>query len=195
MTARVHEDDAKRLLAAGGVAVPDGEAAVAAGAARAAAARLGGKVVVKALVLANRRGKSGGVIFADTPADAGRAAAAILGRTVAGANPEAVLVEERLDLERELFLSFVLDSGRRRAVALASLDGGVDVESAAGAGGAGLHPLGPGPPPGELASPGSSWIGGSAICRTASGTCGRRSGCAAPRSCPWRSCRLARPPS
>jgi len=141
MTARVHEHDAKRLLAAGGVAVPAGEAAASPDAARAAAARLGGKVVVKALVLANRRGKSGGVIFADTPADAGRAAATILGRTVAGVNPEAVLVEERLDLERELFLSFVLDSGRRRAVALASLAGGVDVESATGAGGAALHRL------------------------------------------------------
>src|SRR3954452_270271 len=141
MTARVHEDDAKRLLAAAGVAVPAGEAAVSPDAARAAAARLGGKVVVKALVLANRRGKSGGVIFADTPADAGRAAATIFGRTVAGLNPEAVLVEERLDLERELFLSFVLDSGRRRAVALASLAGGVDVESATGAGGTGLHRL------------------------------------------------------
>jgi succinyl-CoA synthetase beta subunit/citryl-CoA synthetase large subunit len=130
MAARVHEHQAKGLLRAAGVDVPRGEAADSPQEARDAAQRLGGRVVVKALVLANRRAKSGGVVFADDPEEAAQAAEGLIGANVAGSDVERVLVEERLEIERELFLSFAIDEDRRRAVALASLAGGVDVEDA-----------------------------------------------------------------
>lgn len=141
MTARVHEHEAKALLGAAGVEVPRGEAADSPEAARDAAERLGGRVVVKALVLANRRAKSGGVVFADGPGDAARAAEDLLGADVSGSQVERVLVEERLDIDRELFLSFAIDEERCRAVALASLAGGVDVEDALGGGSSVLRRL------------------------------------------------------
>src|SRR4051794_14494652 len=103
MTARVHEHQAKGLLRAAGIDVPRGEAADSPQEARDAAQRLGGRVVVKALVLANRRAKSGGVVFADDPDEAAQAAEGLIGANVAGSDVERVLVEERLEIERELF--------------------------------------------------------------------------------------------
>jgi succinyl-CoA synthetase beta subunit/citryl-CoA synthetase large subunit len=99
----------------------------AAGAA-AAAARLGGDVVVKALVPHNRRAKAGLVRFAPDAAAAGAQTAELLGLVLEGSPVGEVLVEERLPLERELFLSFAVDTDRRLPVALASSAGGVDIE-------------------------------------------------------------------
>jgi succinyl-CoA synthetase beta subunit/citryl-CoA synthetase large subunit len=128
---RILEHHAKELLARHGIAVPAGREAATPDAAAAAAAALGGRVVVKALVPSNRRAKAGAVRFADDAAAAAREAAALLGTTVAGHEVHAVLVEERLDLERELFFSVLVDRDRRVPVALASAGGGVEVEETA----------------------------------------------------------------
>jgi succinyl-CoA synthetase beta subunit len=127
---RILEHDGKALLRAHGVAVPRGTAATTPAAAAAAARELGGAVVVKALVPANRRAHAGGVRFASDPGAAGAAAAELLGSSLAGADVASVLVEEHIEIERELYLAFLVDRGLGLPVALASLRGGVDIEEA-----------------------------------------------------------------
>jgi len=138
--ARVLEHHSKQLLRDRGIVVPHGEEAASPEAAEEGAARLG-EVFVKALVPANRRARAGGVRIAKDPVEAGRAAAALLGSLVAGHEVRSVLVEEALTLERELFLSLVVDKDRKHPVALAGAHGGVDIEETVDRSPGALHTL------------------------------------------------------
>jgi succinyl-CoA synthetase beta subunit len=135
---KIHEYQAKALLRESGVAVPRGEWAETPGAARAAAERLGGRVVVKAQVHAGGRGKGGGIKLADDPAGAERAAAAIIGMRLVtpqtppdGIEVRSVLVEEASAIDRELYLSMTLDRARATHLVMASQAGGMDIEEVA----------------------------------------------------------------
>ena len=135
---KIHEYQAKELLAAAGVPVPRGEAAFSAAEARAVAERLGGRVVVKAQIHAGGRGKGGGVKLASTAAAAGRTAEAMLGMTLvtaqtgpSGRTVGRLLVEEALDIDRELYVGFVIDRTLARPVLMASRAGGIDIEQVA----------------------------------------------------------------
>jgi succinyl-CoA synthetase beta subunit len=129
--ARLLEHQGKGLLREAGLVVPAGRLAATAEAAASVAGEIGGPVVVKAQLLAGGRGKAGAVRFADTPAEASQAAGNLLGAVVRGATVDTVLVEERLDIVRELYAGVILDTARdaRRPVLMVSLQGGVDVES------------------------------------------------------------------
>lgn len=124
---RLLEHDAKLLLAEAGIPVPRGQVVTSAAAAGSFARLLPGGVVIKALVPANRRAKSGLVVFA-----AGAAveveAARLLSRTFEDAPIERLLVEEQVAIESELFFSIALDKARKSVVALASLVGGIEIE-------------------------------------------------------------------
>jgi succinyl-CoA synthetase beta subunit len=85
-------------------------------------------VAVKSQVLAGGRGKAGGIRFADTPEEAGRQAAALLGTELQGLRVERVLVEEKLAIERELYLAVTVDASARRPLLIASARGGVNIE-------------------------------------------------------------------
>ena len=134
---KLHEHQAKELLARYGVPTPQGRVARTADEAEEAAAALGGKVVVKAQVHAGGRGKAGGIRLADSPAAAREAAAALLGsRLVTVQSPQgqpvgAVLVEEQIDVARELYLGVVIDNTAGRPVVIASAAGGMDIEQVA----------------------------------------------------------------
>jgi succinyl-CoA synthetase beta subunit len=135
---KIHEFQAKALLREFGVPVPAGDVATSPAAARAVAARLGGKVVVKAQVHAGGRGKAGGIKLADDPAAAEAAAAAIIGMRLktpqtppGGIQVRSVLVEEASPVERELYLSITLDRGRSAHVVMASQAGGMEIEEVA----------------------------------------------------------------
>ena len=135
---KIHEHQAKELLAAAGVPVPRGAAAFTAAEARAAAERLGGRVVVKAQIHAGGRGKGGGVRLVSGAAEAERAAGALLGMTLvtaqtgpAGRRVGRLLIEEGLDVERELYVGLALDRALARPVLMASRAGGMDVEQVA----------------------------------------------------------------
>ncbi len=137
---RLHEHQAKALLAQAGLAVPRGRVAATAAEARAAAEDIGGPVVVKAQVLAGGRGAAGGVLPADSPAAAAEAAERLLGRPLATAQSgpagrivRRVLVEERLPVARELYAAAVLDREAARIAVLASARGGIDIETLAAA--------------------------------------------------------------
>src|SRR5262244_4392526 len=135
---KIHEYQAKALLREFGVAVPAGDVAATPAEARAVAARMGGKVVVKAQVHAGGRGKAGGIKPADDPDTAQRAAQQILGMKLKspqtppdGILVRSVLVEEASAVERELYLSMTLDRARATHVVMASQAGGMDIEEVA----------------------------------------------------------------
>jgi succinyl-CoA synthetase beta subunit/citryl-CoA synthetase large subunit len=129
--ARALEHDTKAYLRSHGISVPLGISAKTPGDAAAAADELGGRVVVKALVSANRRWKAGAVRFAESSAEAGRHAGELLGSSVEGHTVAEVLVEERLEISSEAYLALLIDKQRQKPQVLASERGGVDVEETA----------------------------------------------------------------
>jgi len=135
---RIHEYQAKRLLAGFGVAVPRGQTVETPAEARAAAEDLGGPVVVKAQIHAGGRAKAGGVLKASSPAEAAAAAARLLGRPLitgqtgpAGRVVRRVLVEAALAAARELYVGLALSREEESLVLLVSPRGGVDIETTA----------------------------------------------------------------
>ena len=135
---KIHEYQAKALLARHGVPVPRGEVASTPEEAEAAAKKLGGSVVVKAQIHAGGRGKGGGVKVA-SDSDAARVIAGqILGMTLIthqtgpeGRVVKKVLIEETLPIDRELYLGIVLDRAIGKNVFMASSEGGMDIEEVA----------------------------------------------------------------
>jgi len=135
---KIHEHQAKALLREFGVPVPGGEVASSPAGAKIVAARVGGKVVVKAQVHAGGRGKAGGIKVADGATEAEAAAKQILGMRLRtpqtpaeGLEVRSVLIEEASAIERELYLSITLDGGRSAHVVMASQAGGMDIEEVA----------------------------------------------------------------
>lgn len=135
---RIHEYQSKAFLQSNGIPVPRGNIATTAAEAATIAQEMGGRVVLKAQVYAGGRGKAGGVKLAADPEEAGRLAGLMLGKrlvthqtTAAGVPVEKLLVEEALDIKRELYLGLVIDSGRRQPVFMASEAGGMDIEEVA----------------------------------------------------------------
>jgi succinyl-CoA synthetase beta subunit len=138
---KIHEYQGKAILARYGVPVPRGEVAFNAAEAGEIAGRLGGQiVVVKAQIHAGGRGKGGGVKLARSADEAERIAGEMLGMTLVThqTGPEGrvvsrVLVEEGLQMTRELYLSLVLDRASGKPVMMASAAGGMDIEEVAAA--------------------------------------------------------------
>ncbi len=135
---KVHEYQAKELLARYGVPVPDGRVAASADEAAAAAADLAAPVAVKAQIHAGGRGKGGGIKLADTPDQTRQAADQIIGMQLVthqtgpeGRLVKRVLVEEQLQVERELYLGIVIDNSIGFPLMMASEAGGVDIEEVA----------------------------------------------------------------
>jgi len=128
---KLHEFQSKAILARYGIAVPRGEVVGSPGEAAAAAERLGGRVAVKAQVLVGGRGKAGGIRVAASPAEAAERAAAILQLQIHGLPVTRLLVEEAADIARELYLGMVVDRAAGRVAAMASAEGGVEIEEVA----------------------------------------------------------------
>jgi len=136
---KIHEYQAKAILAQHGVPVPRGEVAFNAAEAGAIARRLGGDVVVvKAQIHAGGRGKGGGVKLAKSVDEVEQLAGRMIGMTLVThqTGPEGrvvsrVLIEEGLKMTRELYLSIVLDRAAGKPVMMASADGGMDIEEVA----------------------------------------------------------------
>jgi succinyl-CoA synthetase beta subunit len=136
---KIHEYQAKAILARHGVPVPRGEVAFSAQEAGEIARRLGGGVVVvKAQIHAGGRGKAGGVKVVKNSEEAERAAAALLGSTLVtiqtgpgGQTVGRLLIEEGLAIARELYLSIVIDRASQNVVMMVSAEGGVDIEEVA----------------------------------------------------------------
>jgi succinyl-CoA synthetase beta subunit len=135
---KIHEYQAKALLARHAVPVPRGEVARTVDEAEAAAKKIGGSVVVKAQIHAGGRGKGGGVKIAKDAGEARTIAEKMLGMTLVthqtgpeGRVVQRLLIEETLPIERELYLGIVLDRAQGKNVFMASADGGVEIEEVA----------------------------------------------------------------
>jgi succinyl-CoA synthetase beta subunit len=135
---KIHEYQAKDILAHYKVPVPRGEVAFSAEEAVAAAKKLGGSVVVKAQIHAGGRGKGGGVKVARDAEQAEELAKQILGMTLVthqtgpeGRVVKRLLIEETLPIERELYLGIVLDRVQAKPVFMASAAGGMEIEEVA----------------------------------------------------------------
>ncbi len=135
---KIHEYQAKALLAEHGVPVPRSEAVFSVDDAKAAAERLGGLVVVKAQIHAGGRGKGGGVRLADDAQAAAAHADQILGMTLvtpqtgpSGRLVSRLLIEEGLDIASELYLGLLIDRATQRPVLMVSAAGGMDIEEVA----------------------------------------------------------------
>ncbi len=127
----LYEYQAKDLFAGYGVPVLPGRVATTPDEARAAAAEYGRAVVVKAQVKTGGRGKAGGVKLADTPDEARTKAEAILGLDIKGHIVGKVLVTPASDIAEEYYFSFLLDRANRTFLAMASVEGGMDIEEVA----------------------------------------------------------------
>jgi succinyl-CoA synthetase beta subunit len=122
------EHQGKFWLKSAGLAVPRGELVTTAQAAADAAGALGGRVVCKAQVPAGKRGKAGAVQLVDTPDQAREVAARLLGSVVGGYRVEALLVEEAVDIARELYAAVLDDPVSKGPLVLFSTEGGMDIE-------------------------------------------------------------------
>jgi len=128
---KLHEYQAKLLLARAGIPIPEGRLALTPEDALAAARGIGAPVAVKAQVHVGGRGKAGGIKVARTPEEARDAARAILGLDIKGLRVEKVYVERASRVRSELYLGVTVDRDRRRPVVMLSTVGGMDIEQVA----------------------------------------------------------------
>ncbi|MEU5142290.1 ADP-forming succinate--CoA ligase subunit beta [Streptomyces sp. NPDC021139] len=127
----LYEHQARELFEEHGIVVPRAEVADSPERAREIARALGGRAVVKAQVKTGGRGKAGGVRLAADPAGAEEAARHILGMDIKGHRVDAVMVAEPCDVEREFYVSYVLDRASGGFLAIASAEGGMEIEEIA----------------------------------------------------------------
>lgn len=128
---RLYEHEASALFAREGIPVPDSKVVASAVEARRVAEELGPPVVIKAQVLTGGRGLAGGVRMAGSPAEAGEAAAQLLGSTIRGAPVDSVMVARKVEVARELYLSVIVDGYEGVPRAILSTEGGVSIEELA----------------------------------------------------------------
>lgn len=128
---RLYEHEAKKIFRKFGIPVPQGRVVSNPAEAREAVIELDKPVVLKAQVLVGGRGKAGGVKTAGSPEEAERKAAELLGVEMRGFKINKLLVEEKLDIARELYLGVTIDYTRGTPVVMASSEGGVDIEEVA----------------------------------------------------------------
>ena len=128
---KLHEYQARDVLAKYNIPVTGGGVATTGAEARAIAEQIGGRVVVKAQVFVGGRGKAGGVKLADTPEQAEQVAGQILGMDIKGLTVEKVLVAEAITYEREIYLGVIMDRAAKQIVVMASAEGGVEIEEVA----------------------------------------------------------------
>ncbi|MCJ7680907.1 MAG: ADP-forming succinate--CoA ligase subunit beta [Candidatus Aminicenantes bacterium] len=135
---KIHEYQAKQILSRFGVKIPAGVYAETPAQVRAAAEKIGPRVILKAQVHAGGRGKGGGIKLAQNPADAETLAGRMIGMKLIthqtskeGKLVKKLYVEEALDIDRELYIGIVIDRATESPVVMASSEGGVEIEKVA----------------------------------------------------------------
>ncbi|MZE73268.1 ADP-forming succinate--CoA ligase subunit beta [Streptomyces sp. SID5789] len=127
----LYEHQARELFAEHGIVVPRAEITDSPARAREIARALGGRAVVKAQVKTGGRGKAGGVRLAADPAAAEEAARDVLGMDIKGHTVGTVMLAEPVEIEKEFYVSYVLDRAAGRFLAIASAEGGTEIEEVA----------------------------------------------------------------
>jgi len=124
---KLYEHLAKEVFSRYGIPVPPGRVVTTPDEAGQVCRELG-EVAIKVQILAGGRGKAGGIRFAATPEEAAREAAALLGTEVRGLVVDRLLVEKKLEIDRELYLAVAVEGAARRPLVIASASGGVNIE-------------------------------------------------------------------
>ena len=129
--ARLYEYQGKQLLKTAKVPIPQGEVVTTPLEARKVAEKIGKPVAIKAQIWAGGRGKAGGIKFANNPNEAETVAKDLLGSVIKNLKVEKVLVEEKLDIDKEYYAGIIIDATRevRAPVVMFSTEGGMDIES------------------------------------------------------------------
>ncbi|MHA1577699.1 MAG: ADP-forming succinate--CoA ligase subunit beta [Candidatus Thorarchaeota archaeon] len=128
---KLHEHEAKDIFRAFKMPTPPGGVAMTPAEAKMRAAEVGKPVVIKAQVLSGKRGKAGGVKFADTPEEAQKLSEEILVMRINDLPVEAVLIEEKLDIQQEIYVGVTVDRNERKYVMIGSGAGGMSIEELA----------------------------------------------------------------
>jgi len=128
---KLFEHEAKEIFRTFKMPTPPGGFAKTPAEAKQRAIEVGKPVVVKALVLSGKRGKAGGVKFADTPEEAEKFAEEILAMRINDLPVEAVLIEEKLDIQQEIYAGITIDRNERKYVVIGSAAGGMSIEELA----------------------------------------------------------------
>jgi len=130
---KLFEYEAKAVLSKHGIPVPPGRLAVSLAQVREITQQLRAPFVIKSQVLVSGRGKAGGILFASSRAEAEHVAEKMLGTEIKGVKVRSILVEERVSMSRELYFGFTVDRSNRSYVAIASTEGGMEIEEVAAA--------------------------------------------------------------
>jgi succinyl-CoA synthetase beta subunit len=125
---KLHEYQSKQLFAEAGIPIPRGRVAMSAAEAKSIAEELGGRVVIKAQVLAGGRGKAGGIRLASDPEEAEELATDILGMEIKGLPVRKLLVDDAVEISSEIYLGVTNDRVTKCPVMIASAEGGVEIE-------------------------------------------------------------------
>ncbi|MFC2005353.1 ADP-forming succinate--CoA ligase subunit beta [Chloroflexota bacterium] len=128
---KLFEFEAKNMLKKYGISVPRGNVASSADEAEAIAQEIGKTVVLKSQILVSGRGKAGGIIFASDHDEARKVASNLIGSIIKESVVSSLLVEEKLDITEQFYVSIAVDRQARTYVILASTEGGVDIEQTA----------------------------------------------------------------
>ena len=128
---RIHEYHSKIIFSKYGIPIPNGRVASTASEARQIAEELGGRVVIKAQVLVGGRGKAGGIRLTKSPKEAEELATQILGMEIKGLPVRRVLVDEAININKEIYLSITNDRISSKPIMIASEAGGMDIEEVA----------------------------------------------------------------
>jgi succinyl-CoA synthetase beta subunit len=128
---KLFEYEAKQIFAKYDLPTPRGFLAKTPKEAREFADLINAPVAIKSQILVAGRAKAGGILFADSSSEAEKVAAKLLGKEIKGMKVQSVWVEEKISIKKELYFSITVDRSRRGYVAIASAEGGVDIEQLA----------------------------------------------------------------
>jgi len=128
---RLYEYEAKKLFSKAGIPVPQGEIVSSPEEAKSFAEKLGKPLVLKAQILSGGRGKAGGIKFAQDPMEAKERSTELFSLKIKGFPVEKILVEEKINLEKELYLGVTIDRLNYKLVIIACTEGGVEIEEVA----------------------------------------------------------------
>jgi len=128
---KLHEHEAKTIFEKYDIPTPRGKLTTSSTLVKEVTAKLGVPTVVKAQILVSGRGKAGGILFANSPEEAENAAKRLLGSEIKGVKVKEVLVEEKIAAKKELYLGITTDRAKCSYVAIASSEGGMDIEEVA----------------------------------------------------------------
>jgi succinyl-CoA synthetase beta subunit len=128
---RLYEYEAKQIFQTHGLAIPNGLVVESAEEARRFAVQIGGPVVIKPQVLTKKRGKAGAIRFASDPDQAFRESQFLLGMTLKEEKVSKLLVEEKVEIDKEFYVGMTIDYRFLKPVGITSRSGGVDIEEVA----------------------------------------------------------------